>query len=351
MRDFTKPIPDMQYNGSDLVVGFPNEAEIELVSGGEPDNLRGAYYDGIVIDEPAQMHPELWQVVRPALADRNGTAIFIGTPMGRFNRFYELYKYAGGDDNDWTRSLLTCEDTNVLPSNELMALRREMDDSEFAQELLCSFDAAIKGAYYASAMDKAQADGRIRDVPYDEALPVIASIDLGMRDATVVIYWQVLGSEIRALECDAYKGTALSAIIKDMRAKDFPVETVIAPHDAKVRELGTGRSRMEVAADLGVYFELAPKMSVADGINATRELLSRVYWDKHKCEMLIEAMRLYRAEEDARLGVLKAVPLHDWTSDYADAVRYFAVHHASQGGSMGQVSLELFLQEAERVAI
>ena len=97
----------------------------------------------------------------------------------------------------------------------------------------------------------------------------------------------------------------------------------IGPHDLKVRELGTGLTRLHQARQLGINFTIAPKQEVIDGIEAVRGILSRCYFDGGKCEQGINALTLYRNELDDKRGIFK--PVHDWTSHAADAMRYFAI--------------------------
>ena len=91
VKHFTRPIPGVKYNEQELRADFPNGARIQLYGCDSPDSLRGIYLDSVVLDEYAQMSPRVWtEVIRPALSDRRGKAIFIGTPMGH-NQFYDRY--------------------------------------------------------------------------------------------------------------------------------------------------------------------------------------------------------------------------------------------------------------------
>ena len=281
-------------------------------------------------DEFAQMPPRLWgEILRPALSDRLGQALVIGTPFGQANQFAHLYRQAG-DLPGWSRSLLTCEQTTAIKPEELVALKREMQPEEYEQEMLCSFNAAVRGAYYGQAMAEAERDGRIGRVPHDRTLPVHTSWDLGMANRTVVWLWQTVGPELRAIGCRAYSGTGLPDIIADLQKLKYTFGEHYGPHDTKVRELGTGKSREEVAAALGLRFRIVPQIGLQSGIDQTRAMLGRVWFDAQGCQDGIEALRLYRTEYDDERKVFSLNPLHDWTSDYADACRTFAV------GTQGQ---------------
>jgi hypothetical protein len=330
IQDFTRPIPGMVYNQSELSAVFPNGSKIYLAGADNPDSLRGIYLDSVVLDEFAQMNPRAWvEVIRPALADRKGRAVFIGTPMGH-NNFYEIYQQAKTAD-DWSSMLLTVDDTGVIDADELAATKREMPPEAYEQEFMCSWSAAVKGAYYGKEMADLERSGRLTTVSHDEALTVVTSWDLGVRDSTVIWFWQVAGTEIRVIDCMAFQGMGLPEMVRLIREKKYNYSSHIAPHDIKVRELGSGKSRFEIAASLGINFQIAPKLPVMDGIFALRSILPRCWFDAGKCKTGIEALKQYRSEYDGKLGVFKTTPLHDWCSDFADSARYFAVTPSALG--------------------
>ena len=99
----------------------------------------------------------------------------------------------------------------------------------------------------------------------------------------------------------------------------------IAPHDIQVRDFSTGKSRIEVARELGIRFRMVPQLRIDDGIEAARSILPRCYFDENKCDRLIEALRQYRKDYDEKNKTFRDRPLHDWTSHPADAFRYLAL--------------------------
>ena len=108
------------------------------------------------------------------------------------------------------------------------------------------------------------------------------------------------------------------------------------PHDAQARELGTGKSRLEVMEGLGLKnITLAPLHRVEDGINAVRMFIPRCWFDARKCARGIDALKLYRAEYDSALQALGPQPVHDWTSHAADAFRYLAMTLDRQAAAVG----------------
>jgi phage terminase large subunit len=324
MQQFTRGVPGIDHNQSELLTTFPNGATIQLLGGDNIDSHRGIYSDYAVLDEYAQMHPALWgEIFRPALSDRKGGALFIGTPKGH-NGFFDKWEQAGTLPN-WYRKLITVTESGALDAEEIEAARREMTEAEFAQEYLCSFEAAIKGAFFAKEIAAIDQLGKITSVPHDPNLPCVTSWDLGISDATVVHVWQFAGREIRLINTLAYQGTGLPAIVKDLNTLPYMYIQHIFPHDVRVRELGSGKSRVDTLAGLGVDCDIAPNLSIADGIQAVRSIIPRMIIDRENCSVTIEAFRQYRTEYDERKQVFRESPLHDWTSDYMDAVRMLAV--------------------------
>lgn len=322
--------PDRLVNKSELWVELPNNgARIRIYGADNPDRLRGIYLDGAVLDEFGDMDPTVWsQVIRPALSDRKGWAIFIGTPKGK-NTFHTLW-LNGQDDEDWFTLSLKASETGLLDEKELSDARKMMSEDEYAQEYECSFEAAVRGAYYGKEMNAAEADGRLCAVPYDPRVPVDTAWDLGMADSTVVWFIQKAGPEYRVIDCIKGEGVALDWYAKRLQERDWLWGKHYLPHDVEVRELGTGKSRKEVLAGLGVTATVVPNIPVADGIQAVRMLLASCWFDRTRCKDAIEAMRMYRREYDEKRQEFRVQPLHDWTSHYADAFRYYAVGHRQQ---------------------
>ena len=334
LKIYAGPIPGVRFLEQELRCILPGGREIWLLGADNPDALRGIYLDAVVLDEVAQMAPRTWgEVIRPALSDREGSAMMIGTPFGMANEFHRFYTLAA-DTPGWCRSLLTVDDTHAIAAEELEALQREMRPEEWQQEMLCSFSAAVRGAFFAEQMAEADRSRRITSVPHDPLLPVHTSWDLGMANRTVIWFWQTVGAEIRAIDCRAYSGTGLPDIAQHLRTLGYNYGTHYAPHDSRVRELGSGKSRIEIAQSLGIPWTIVPEIGLQSGIEAVRGMLARVWFDAERCADGIEALRLYRTEWDDELRVFSSAPLHDWTSDYADSFRMFAV--GSQGRKPGR---------------
>jgi len=183
----------------------------------------------------------------------------------------------------------------------------------------------IKGSYYKTQIQQAHKEGRIKNVPYEAMLPVYTWWDLGVGDSTAIGFFQVLGNEWRVIDYYEASGEGLAHYIGVLREKGYVYEDHYAPHDIEVREFSSGKSRLEMAKELGIHFKIAPKLSIDDGINAARSRFNTVYFDAVKCERLLEALANYQKEWNDKLGDFKNAPLHDWSSHAADMWRYWAV--------------------------
>ena len=325
---YTRDIPGTKINQSELRVDLLNGSRIRLYGAGDdPDALRGIYLDGVILDEYADMSPRVWsEVVRPALVDRKGWAIFIGTPKGR-NQFWRLYEDAKHDP-DWYRVIYKASETEVVDPKELLAAKQQMGEDEYMQEFECSWAAAIKGAYYGNLVIEAEQDGRITKLEHDEALPVHVAWDLGISDSCALWFFQVTMGEIRIIDYYESGGVGLDHYVKVM--EDMPYNywgDDYLPHDAKVRELGTGRTRAETLVNMGRRPRIVPMHKVDDGINAARLLLQHCYFDQEKCENGLNALRNYQREWDDVKRVFKRSPLHNWASHASDSFRYLAMSY------------------------
>lgn len=191
LKHFTGGIPDIDYNESELSAHLPNGASIRLFGGDNPDALRGVYIDGVIMDEVAQMKPTLWgEIVRPALADRHGWAVFIGTPKG-VNLFSKMYDYAlaqqQAGNTDWCALLYSVYQTNVISGDELESIKSESSEAEFRQEFLCDFNAAADNALIPIDLARQAAGRNYREDQYMRS-PLVFGIDIARfgSDSTVI---------------------------------------------------------------------------------------------------------------------------------------------------------------------
>lgn len=323
-------------NESELSITMPHNGAIIRLYGAENiERLRGLYFDGIAADEAQDIVPSaLTSVILPALADREGWLDLSGTPKGWGNLLGQTYKRAQ-EDPEWFVQMLKASQTGLIPEAELARLRKNMPDNEYLQEFECSFDAAITGAYYAQGLNDAEFDGRITSVPYDKSAKVHTWWDLGISDSMVIWFVQLVGREIRVIDYYEASGYGLdhyAAVLEGKKGEDedharwharsqYVYGKHTAPHDIAVRELGTGRSRLEVAASLGIEFTIAPNMPVKDGVDAVRMVLNRCWFDKRKTDLGRDALKQYQEKVDEKRGISLG-PLHNWASHAADGFRY-----------------------------
>ena len=321
--EFTLGIPGATRHETELRVDLPNGSRVRLYGSDNYDRLRGVYLDGIVMDEYGDVEPRAWsEVIRPALSDRKGWAIFIGTPRGR-NHFADLWDQAATTP-DWFRLRLPASETGILPQDELTDARRAMTQEQYDSEYECSFSAPVVGSYYGLDIDQAEAQKRIIRVPVERGIKVHTAWDLGIGDSTAIWLVQLVGREVHVIDYIENAGVGLDWYAKELQTRGHIYGSRILPHDAEARELGTGTTRVEVLTALGIRATVLPAMNVQDGINAVRMLLPRCWFNADTCKAGIDALRHYRREWDAKKKVFKPNPLHDWSSHGSDAFRYLA---------------------------
>lgn len=293
------------------------------------DRLVGANPIGCVFSEYALQNPVAWQLIRPILAANGGWAVFAYTPRGR-NHGYKLARLAEEDPN-WFYQKLTVHETNVVAEDVLAAERAEMPKELYEQEYECSMDSALVGSFYGEILAEATKEGRVGKVPWAPEQPVTTGFDLGVSDSTAIWFAQRVGREIRLIDYYESSGVGLEHYVKIIREKPYTYEEHLVPHDAKVRELGTGKSRVETAMNLGLRVRVIPKMSLEDGIQATRLLLRQTWIDDKKCERGLQALREYvKSPVENERGpagelIYRDRPKHNWASHGADALRTLAV--------------------------
>jgi phage terminase large subunit len=334
----SRNIPGVQYNESELIIRYPNNSRLILVGSENPDSLRGIALWGAAFDEYSQQPSNVFsEIISKALADHLGYAIFFGTPKGK-NEFYRLYQ-AGKSDQAWTVVYRTIDDSlrdevgetienlrTALEDDRKLVAAGLMTQEEFDQEWYCSFEAAIKGAYYAKQISTARNDNRIREIPYDPALPVFDVWDLGTGPQIGVGLYQAVGHArhmIGYLQGEVSDG--LPQMIAKLQKLPYVWGKHFAPHDIRATDQSTGKTRWETAKNLNWEFEIIPGMSVDDGIEAGRLFFPRLYVDEKKCALWLDAIAQYHQEWDDNRGMFLEKPYHDWTSHPADVHRYASI--------------------------
>lgn len=338
LKEYTLPLrramggnPDKFKNESELWVMLPNGAKIFILGSDKPDSIRGEYSDGCVFDEYAMQNPYVWSgIVRPMLADRLGWVIFMGTPDGKddFYDKYARYNELMASNDNYFACLFKASDTGIIADEELESAREEMSDEMYRQEFECDFTVAMRGAYYAKEIEEARQQNRIGSFSWQPEHPVHTVWDLGMADATSIWFYQKIGPSIQVIDFYENSNEGLEHYFKMLREKEYTYGDMTAPHDIKVRELGSGRSRYEMAKSHGINFKIARNLPIKDGIEAVRVILKRCYFDNNdNVKQGLTALSQYKKNYNESKKRFDDKPHHDWTSHAADSFRYLAVSY------------------------
>lgn len=354
-RDFIPQELLYKTNEQQMKITLVNGSQIQIVGSDKFDRLVGVNIRGCILSEFSLQDPRGYLFLRPILTaqDPEGWAIFISTPRGK-NHMWDLYNIAN-QHRAWYVSHLTVEDTQHISLDRIQKEKEEglMSDDMIAQEYYCSFTVGIEGAYYAKYIDTMRLEERIGRVPFELGYPVYTAWDIGVRDSSCIIMYQVINRSVHIIDCyenskeglEHYIGVLNSKSYKDHYGKHY------APHDIMVTEWGTGLSRYDKARELGIHFETrrlkdnrptsaVPAVSIMDGIEAVRSTLGRVYIDEEKCKPLIRALENYRQEYDHKRKVYKEKPLHDQFSHFADAMRYLCLSLSKLGSGMSAEDID-----------
>lgn len=311
-------------NMQEMKIRFINGSILQVIGSDKFDSLRGTNPQLCVFSEYAWQDPRVYRMISPILNNNGGAAIFLSTPNGK-NHFWELYQIAANSPS-WYCEKLTLDDTCHIPLEEIERDRKEGVPEDFIQqEYYTSFTMGVEGSYYARYMQELGRKGQLTAVPHEPGFKVNTFWDLGVRDSTCIIFAQCIGQVVRIIDCYDKSSEGLEHYAGILQSKPYIYGRHFAPHDIRVRELGTGISRLEKARQLGINFEVAPDVSIMDGIETVRSAFSKLWIDQKNCAPLIKALENYRKEWDAKRGVYKSHPLHDKNSHYADAMRYLAI--------------------------
>jgi hypothetical protein len=320
--EYTRPL-GAKVNIAELRVDFLGR-RISLYGSENGDSLRGQYFDGVVLDEIGDQNPKIWnEILRPALADRKGWCLFIGTPKG--NNHFADFKERALKADGWKFLEFKASETGILDQKELADAKAEMGEDKYRQEFECSFDAPVEGAYYGQLLNEADNQNRITTIPKDNLARIVCSWDLGVSDSTCIWVAQIVGKEVQLIDATENHGVGLDYYVSWLRERGYDKGQQILPHDVRVREMSSGKSRQEVLMEAGLDVTIAPSLSVADGIQAVRRLLPRCWFDEEKTKQGLSALRNYRRVFDEKRNVFFDTPLHDWASHYADSFRYMAI--------------------------
>lgn len=325
LKKFAREIPDTIINESELQITLFNGSKIRLFWADNPDSLRWLDLRWVIFDEYAQQpHVIYSEIVFPMINANDGWVIWIGTPKGR-NSFFRLYEKSLVDTKyHWI--LLKASESKLLSGEQIDAARQEMTDDEFNQEYECSFDAAIKWAYYKKEIEQLRNEWRIQSWIFDPILNVYTIWDLWMSDYMGILFVQIHWSQVRIIDSIQHNWEWFEYYKNEFDKRPYTYEQHFFPHDIEVRELSTWMSRFETVRSLfwNDKVSVLPKLPIIDWINAVRRIFHNLRIDP-KNEDLIEALTNYRQKYDEKRDVFLNNPEHDKYSHLADAMRYTAI--------------------------
>jgi len=328
-RTFISLIPKeliSRINVSEQKIVLTNGSIISCVGTENHDtSIRGSNPKLVVLSEFAYMDADVLDTVRPILANNGGTLIVVSTPFSK-NHFFDLMCMAK-QMPDWYVVYKNVYETKHISDEVLAEERAQMTKEKFAQEYECSFESG-EGFYYTRQLETIRQKGQITNVEWDPSLLVYVSIDIGVKDATTMVFYSVLPGaiQIRILDCYSNTGQGVEhyiAKIQEKQMKGWRFGAYFAPHDLMVREWGSGAiTRFEKARQLGVKFTVLEQILVYDGIENVWTNFSKFWIDQNNCKELVKALENYRREWDDAKSMFKNKPLHDIHSNYADSIRY-----------------------------
>jgi hypothetical protein len=337
-----------------MFLKLKNNSTVQLVGSDAYDGLVGAGVVGLVMSEAALSDPAAYSFLRPMLKETNGWSMHVSSPRGK-NHFYKLIEAHRNNPKSFVTTL-SAHDTEVFTKEQLKEERHAyiqehgaaMGNALFEQEYLCSFEAATIGAVWGAEMAKLKAEGRYGPCGYDPRYPVDTSCDIGVADDTVFLFWQNVGSETRLIDVHVANDSGLEYYTKMLSEKGYYYGEHFGPHDIQNREFGTGTSRIEQAARLGLHWKRVPNTPKADQLALGAQLINRMVINSTAdldsgepvCGYAMEAMSHYHFKYDEVKKISSRTPEHDWSSHLCDAAMVYACAKARDTGFARATNLE-----------
>ena len=326
-KEFYSDIPGVHFDNRKLRVTYPSEAGLVTIHVLGAENFevhRGLYLDGYILDEFADMHPDVRdKIFRPTISDRKRCEIIIGTPKGD-NRLREIFHIAVLSDK-WHTLLLKASESGLIDDEELEELRETMSAEAYLQEYECDFNAVPSGRYYEAYIQEMEKEERIREIPHDRSKMVATFWDLGIGDSTAIWFVQEDGDRPLLIDYLEYHGKGLDYYVNELNLKGYTYSQHVLPHDGRQRDIGTGKTRIQTLEDLGLKnIQIMEKMPIDDGIQKTRLFLTRCHMDRENTSWGRKAVKSYERKYDSKLQRYANTPLHNWASHGSDALRVLA---------------------------
>jgi phage terminase large subunit len=351
----------------EMMIKFVNGSTWQVLGSDNYNSLVGSPPVGVVFSEWALANPSARAYLRPIFAENNGWQMYITTPRGK-NHAYKTYQAGLADKNCFAQRLNVVDTGAITPerlATEKAAYIAEWGEDKgtalFEQEYMCSFEAALLGAYYAKEMAALEKEGRFCPVPHDQNFPVHTAWDLGFSDDTSIWWYQVIAGEVRIIEYYGASGKDMAHYFEQIFGKEITNDewkirphvklefgksipaiahraqyrygTFWLPHDARAKTLSAnGRSVEEQCWNAfgASSVRIVPGVSIQDGIQAVRNVLSRAYFDDDKTADGVEMLKMYQRDWDDNRKMFRDSPRHDFTSHAADSFRMLALAYREE---------------------
>jgi hypothetical protein len=299
---------------------------ILLVGAENAERLRGLFLDGMICDEGADIPDSVIStIIRPALADRQGWLTISGTVKSVDDYLWRTYELSKKAPLLWYSSILKASESGVLPEHELADLKLSMSEESYQVEMECNVLAATTGRILLPYHNQTQ----VTKVPYDPAgLAPVTAWDLGVSDSTAIWVMQMCGREPHLLDYYEASGQGLDHYVQWLSKLPYAnrLGAHLLPHDSKVRELGSGKSRLESLRNMGLRnLKVVPRLPKDQQIEAARQLLPKCWFNEDTTAAGRKALRNYSFSFDQKRQVFSLAPLHDSNSNGADAFQILAV--------------------------
>jgi hypothetical protein len=334
-------------------VGYDNSGHIHYQS--RIQMLGSDNYDAIVGGSPfatyfsewAIADPQALAMLRPIVAENGGFFRFLTTPRGKRNHAYKQMTSMVGEPG-WAIHYQNALDTQVFSTEKLDAIRKEyinlygkdVGESLFRQEYLCTFEDIVPGSFYIDLINKLEASGGLCSILPMEEYPVYAAFDIGYADKMAIWYFQVmLGNCVNLLDYEEFHKKSIPDTIKILKARPWSYGALLLPHDGAHHEVTSGETCETLLTKAGFTCYIMPVTDEAAQIQSVRILLPRCMFHEKNCDRGLTCLRAYHNKYKEELDTWSPRAVHDWSSHGAKAfatLAYFAasLRRGAAGGKM-----------------
>lgn len=324
----------------EMLIEFKNGSTWQVAGSDNYNSLVGTNYIGVVFSEYSVGNPAAWDYIRPILTENGGWAFFIYTPRGR-NHGLRLFRMAEKNP-DWFAQLLSVEDTAIIPPEAIQAERDAgMDDDMIEQEYFCSWEGVRQGSIFGGVLAEARKAGRVGRFPYDPRYPVNTFWDIGHSDTTAIWFHQQIQGEDRFIHAYEQAGEDVPFFVRYLRERGYLYGQHFLPHDCKNTTLAAksnplGKNVWDQLWGLGVrdLVKVDRTPDVWTSIAATRTRVATATFDAEGCSKGIDALESYHKKWHEATRSYSNEPVHDWSSNFADAFRQWGDGWRAKGGNV-----------------